>query len=146
MDLSSIPKQYGGDLDWKWNDMPNLDEPARELLKPLETPPAEGETKPSLLKGPVLFKGDHIEILGKVHGESRKSNIPVPTPSGSASAPAQDEKTDPEKPQSNDTPAEKPAETTDGSTTENEKVSVDDVGAEKLANGGGSAPTQTVSA
>ncbi|KAH8423542.1 SEC14 family lipid-binding protein [Aspergillus melleus] len=143
MDPSSIPKQYGGDLDWKWNDMPNLDEPAREVLSPLETPPAEGETKPSLLKGPVLFKGDHIEVLGKANGESRKSNIPVPA---SAPAPAQAEKSDSEKPQSNDTPAEKAAETTDDSTTENEKVSADDVAAEKQANGGVEAPTQTVSA
>lgn len=78
MDPSSIPKQYGGDLDWKWGEMPNLDEPARELLSPLESPPGEGETRPQLLKGPVLFKGDEIEILGKEDGKSRKSTIPVP--------------------------------------------------------------------
>lgn len=78
MDPSSIPKQYGGELDWKWGDMPYLDEPARELLSPLETPPAEGETRPGFMKGPVLFKGDEIEILGKANGESRRRTIPVP--------------------------------------------------------------------
>lgn len=78
MDPSSIPKQYGGELDWKWGDMPYLDEPARELLSPLETPPAEGETRPGFMKGPVLFKGDEIEILGKVDGETRRRTVPVP--------------------------------------------------------------------
>lgn len=78
MDPSNIPKQYGGQLAWKWGDMPNLDEPARELIHPLETPPAEGQTRPGFTKGPLLFKGDEIEILGKVDGKSRRSTIPVP--------------------------------------------------------------------
>ncbi|KAF9891219.1 hypothetical protein FE257_004783 [Aspergillus nanangensis] len=78
MDPSSIPKQYGGDLEWQWGDMPSLDEETRHLIGALETPPADGETRPGLTKGPVLFKGDHIEILGKVNGESRQRNIPVP--------------------------------------------------------------------
>lgn len=79
MDPSSIPKQYGGDLDWKWGDMPNLDEEARQVVGALETPAAEGETKPSFIKGPVLFNGDTIEVLGKVNGESRKSTLPAGT-------------------------------------------------------------------
>lgn len=78
MDVANIPKQYGGDLDWKWGDMPNLDEPARELIGGIESGPAEGESKSEYTKGPVLFKGDHIEVLGKVNGESRKHSIPVP--------------------------------------------------------------------
>ncbi|RAH73064.1 SEC14 family lipid-binding protein [Aspergillus aculeatinus CBS 121060] len=79
MDPSSIPKQYGGDLDWKWGDMPNLDGEARQVVGALETPAAEGETKPSFIKGPVLFNGDTIEVLGKVNGESRKSTLPAGT-------------------------------------------------------------------
>lgn len=86
MDPSSIPKQYGGELDWKWGDMPYLDEPARELVYPLETPPAEGETRPGFTKGPLLFKGDEIEILGKVDGKSRHSIIPVPKKAASTEA------------------------------------------------------------
>ncbi|KAL3457195.1 CRAL-TRIO domain-containing protein [Aspergillus heterothallicus] len=78
MDPSSIPKQYGGELDWQWGDMPNLDEPAREIVGALETAPAEGKNKPSFIKGPVLFKGDHVQIIGKENGTSRQTNVPVP--------------------------------------------------------------------
>lgn len=80
MDVANIPKQYGGDLDWKWGDMPNLDEPARELVGGIESDTAEGkgEGESGYTRGPVLFKGDHIEVLGKVNGESRQRSIPVP--------------------------------------------------------------------
>ncbi|KAL2220143.1 putative phosphatidylinositol transporter [Thermoascus aurantiacus ATCC 26904] len=78
MDPSSIPKQYGGELDWEWGDMPNLDEPARQLAGGLEIPPKPGEKKPGFVKGPVLFKGDHIEVLGTEGGKNRRMNIPVP--------------------------------------------------------------------
>lgn len=89
MDPTTIPKQYGGQLDWQWGDMPNLDDEARKLVGGLETPPAEGETKPNFIKGPVLFKGDHVEILGKVNGESRKHSVPVPaSPAAESTTPA----------------------------------------------------------
>ena len=78
MEPSSIPKQYGGELDWQWGDMPNLDEPARELIGALETAPADGQTKPGFIKGPVLFKGDKVEVLGKENGKSRATTVPVP--------------------------------------------------------------------
>ncbi|PYH48769.1 SEC14 family lipid-binding protein [Aspergillus saccharolyticus JOP 1030-1] len=109
MEPSSIPKQYGGDLDWKWGDMPNFDEEARQVIGALETPPAEGETKPTFIKGPVLFNGDNIEILGKVNGESRKSTIPAGSTAQQgepASAPVQE------------APAQEPSEV----PAENEKV------------------------
>lgn len=78
MDPSSFPKQYGGELDWQWGDMPNLDEPASELLQNLEQAPAEGKTKKEILKGPMLFKGDKVEVLGTENGKSRRVTIPVP--------------------------------------------------------------------
>ncbi|KAL4907556.1 hypothetical protein BDW74DRAFT_149421 [Aspergillus multicolor] len=78
MEVSSIPKQYGGELEWQWGDMPYLDEPAREIIGALETAPAESQTKPGFIKGPVLFKSDRIEILGKENGKSRETTIPVP--------------------------------------------------------------------
>lgn len=78
MDPSSFPKQYGGELDWQWGDMPNLDEPAHELLQGLEQPPTEGKTKKEILKGPMLFKGDKIEVLGTEDGKERRLDIPVP--------------------------------------------------------------------
>jgi hypothetical protein len=58
--------------------MPHLDEPAQELLKGLEQEPAEGQTRKGLLKGPVLFKGDVIEVLGTENGKDRRSTVPVP--------------------------------------------------------------------
>ncbi|KAJ5995070.1 hypothetical protein N7481_002047 [Penicillium waksmanii] len=78
MEPSSIPKQYGGELEWKWGEMPHLDEPAQELLKGLEQEPAEGNTRRGLLKGPVLFKGDVVEVLGTEDGKDRRATIPVP--------------------------------------------------------------------
>ncbi|KAL4784175.1 CRAL-TRIO domain-containing protein [Aspergillus varians] len=78
MEPSSIPKQYGGELNWQWGDMPYLDEPARELIGALETAPTEGQTKPGFTKGPVLFKGDKVEIIGKENGKSRETIVPMP--------------------------------------------------------------------
>ncbi|KAJ5786148.1 uncharacterized protein N7503_011360 [Penicillium pulvis] len=122
MDPASIPKQYGGELEWQWGDMPNLDEPASELLKGAQV--QEGDKK-SLLKGPMLFKGDQIEVLGTENGKDRRNTIPVPT--------AQ------QKPMSEATEiADKPTESASDAEstpvpTENEKVAVniDQVSAEE---------------
>jgi hypothetical protein len=78
MEPSSIPKQYGGELDWTWGEMPNLDEPARELLQGLEQDQVEGEKRKDILKGPVLFEGDHLKVLGTIDGKERRETIPVP--------------------------------------------------------------------
>lgn len=42
VDLKDLPKDYGGELDWKFEDEPLLDEDAKQVL---------GE----LPKGPVIF-------------------------------------------------------------------------------------------
>lgn len=73
MDTSSIPKQYGGDLDWKWGDMPNLDDEAKSVIGGVASAGAGGEC----LKGPMTFQGDKIEVLGRENGESRRREIPV---------------------------------------------------------------------
>jgi hypothetical protein len=78
MEPSSIPKQYGGELDWAWGDMPNLDEPSRELLRGIEQPLAEGQTRKNILKGPILFNGDHLQVLGTVDGTNRREIVPIP--------------------------------------------------------------------
>lgn len=75
MEPSSIPKQYGGDLEWQWGDMPNLDEPAKEKLQGIEQ---TVEGKKELMKGPMLFKGENIEVLGSQNGKDRRETIPVP--------------------------------------------------------------------
>ena len=116
MDVANIPKQYGGDLDWKWGDMPNLDEPARELIGGIETGPAEGEGKSKYTRGPVLFKGDHIEVLGKVNGESRQRLIPVPFKQDASAENGTISKQDGEKPAQIDSTANSsmaPSEDTD---------------------------------
>ena len=82
MEPSSFPTQYGGELEWKWGDMPNLDEPARELVGALETAPAEGKSKRGFIKGPVLFNDNKIEVLGTVNGDKRREVIPVPEKKG----------------------------------------------------------------
>lgn len=78
MEPSSIPKSYGGKLDWSWGDMPNLDDPSRELLRGIEQPLADGQTRKDILKGPVLFNGDHLQVLGTVDGKERREVVPIP--------------------------------------------------------------------
>jgi hypothetical protein len=79
MDPSSIPKQYGGNLDWEWGDVPNLDGPARGLAGGLEIPPKGRGGKPDFVRGPLLFDGDKVRVLGTVDGKPRRLEIPVVT-------------------------------------------------------------------
>ncbi|KAL2820468.1 CRAL-TRIO domain-containing protein [Aspergillus cavernicola] len=140
MEPSSIPTQYGGELDWQWGDMPALDESAREVIGALETAPAEGQTKPSFVKGPVLFKGDRVEIIGKENGKSRESSVPVPQSKFSevTNAPP----TQPEEKETKPAPAEEETEISE--KTEIEKPESE---SEPLPNGGTtSLPAQTVAA
>jgi hypothetical protein len=78
MEPESIPSQYGGALDFKWGDLPNMDDAARELAGGLESPPTTEGGKPGFLKGPVRFFNDHIEVLGSDQGKPRRERIPVP--------------------------------------------------------------------
>lgn len=80
MEPSSIPSQYGGTLDFKWGDLPVLDDAARELAGGILSPAGEGE-KPQYLKGPMRYLGDRIEVLGTDQGKPRRQTIPT---SGSA--------------------------------------------------------------
>ncbi|EED17571.1 phosphatidylinositol transporter, putative [Talaromyces stipitatus ATCC 10500] len=78
MEPSSIPSQYGGTLDFKWGDLPNMDDAARALAGGLESPPTTPGGKPAFLKGPVRFFDDHIQVLGTDQGKPRRAIIPVP--------------------------------------------------------------------
>ncbi|KAI1983429.1 hypothetical protein LOZ53_005858 [Ophidiomyces ophidiicola] len=95
MEPSSIPKRFGGELDWEWEDMPNLDEPARELVGTLENlgPTADGELtttnieketskteeerKKNFTKGPIAWVKDRIEIFGSIGGKTRRKTVHV---------------------------------------------------------------------
>lgn len=91
MDPSSIPKQYGGDLDWTWGDMPNLDQPAKDLIGGAESGSGEGGKK-EFLKGPMLFDGEGIRVLGREkkggEGGERRWDIPAAANGATAAAPA----------------------------------------------------------
>lgn len=88
MEPSSIPSQYGGTLDFKWGDLPNLDDAARALAGGLESPPTTEGGKPVFLKGPVRFFNDHMEVLGSDQGKPRRANIPVPPQAATTAAAA----------------------------------------------------------
>ncbi|KAF9005447.1 CRAL/TRIO domain-containing protein [Cyathus striatus] len=45
---ADLPKAYGGELEWKFEDEPNLDEPAKDLIKEVS-------------KGPVIFSNGTTE-------------------------------------------------------------------------------------
>ena len=119
MDPSSFPKAYGGELDWQWGDMPNLDEPARELLQGLEQPAAEGQTKREILKGPMMFKGDKIEVLGTEGDKERRMSVPVPKSEVQTNGTTLSESTD--------ATANGDVESQPTPAPENEKVGLDDV-------------------
>ncbi|EPS34437.1 hypothetical protein PDE_09401 [Penicillium oxalicum 114-2] len=132
MEPSSIPKQYGGELEWQWGGMPNLDAPAHELLHSLEQPAADGSSKKELLKGPILFKGDKIEVLGTVDGTPRRQTIPVPqTPVSAQTAQvAEDAPPAPEKglaESAQQVPANGAVESATDPVPDNEKAGLDAV-------------------
>lgn len=112
MEPSSIPSQYGGTLDFKWGDLPNMDDAARTLAGGLESPPTTKGGKPVFLKGPVRFFNDHIEVLGSDQGKPRRDSIRVPpttattTEEPAAAAQVSDEKVEQVE------PAAAPVETT----------------------------------
>ncbi|KAK2811436.1 hypothetical protein FQN50_002059 [Emmonsiellopsis sp. PD_5] len=90
MDPANIPKQYGGELEWEWGDMPSLDEPAKEIASAMaqvgprgdKEIPADvevvGDTRKEFVKGPVMWNGDSVDILGSVGGAERRRNIHIP--------------------------------------------------------------------
>jgi hypothetical protein len=99
MEPSSIPRQYGGELDFEFGDFPILDEAARTLVGGIESPPAEGQTKPVYPKGPIRFSVEKgAELLGtEDDGSPRRLQIPVPqaktasTIDGATAAPKEEE-------------------------------------------------------
>ncbi|PGH04924.1 hypothetical protein GX51_03220 [Blastomyces parvus] len=93
MDPNNIPKQYGGELDWNWGDMPSLDEPAKELAGVLTrvgekgtnevsaadlSTPVTGDTKTDFVKGPVAWTGETVEIMGSLGGADRRRTLTIP--------------------------------------------------------------------
>ena len=53
IDAQNLPKAYGGELEWTFEDEPSLDEDARKAVS--------GE----MPRGPVVFVDGRVERLGK---------------------------------------------------------------------------------
>ncbi|PGH19672.1 hypothetical protein AJ80_03827 [Polytolypa hystricis UAMH7299] len=84
MDPTCFPKQYGGELEWEWGNQPSLDAPAKELAGVLDCVGERGDAdyttgeRNGYVKGPVVWHGDRMEILGSVDGKERRRTIEVP--------------------------------------------------------------------
>ncbi|OJJ36081.1 hypothetical protein ASPWEDRAFT_41318 [Aspergillus wentii DTO 134E9] len=72
IDPSNLPKEYGGELHWHWQDLPNLDAPARELVDGLYHKTYRGDI---FAKGPVVFQDGCIKLLGNVDGKPRRNDF-----------------------------------------------------------------------
>lgn len=72
IDASNLPVEYGGTLDWKWQDMPNLDGPMRDLVHELYDASGQGN---EIAKGPVSFQDGCIQLLGTEKGQPRRNQF-----------------------------------------------------------------------
>lgn len=66
MDPKCIPRKYGGQLDWQWGDMPDLDQ---ETLSALERDGNKG-----WVKGPALWLNNERIVVGSENGKLRRSD------------------------------------------------------------------------
>lgn len=65
MDPASIPKKYGGKLNWQWGDIPDLDEETRSAL--------ERDGNRGWVKGPALWLNNERIVVGSENGKLRRS-------------------------------------------------------------------------
>ena len=72
IDPPNLPKDYGGELEWQWQDLPNLDGPARELMDKLHQDTVEGQVFP---KGPIIFEKGCIRLLGTIDRKPRRDGF-----------------------------------------------------------------------
>lgn len=66
MEPSSIPKKYGGQLNWAWGDSPDLDQETREAL--------ERDGHKGWVKGPALWLNNKRIVVGSENGKARRSD------------------------------------------------------------------------
>lgn len=66
MSPDSIPKKYGGNLDWRWGDVPDLDNEMREIL--------ERDGNKGWVKGPALWLNNERVVVGSENGKLRRSD------------------------------------------------------------------------
>ncbi|RMZ80514.1 hypothetical protein DV737_g2905, partial [Chaetothyriales sp. CBS 132003] len=66
MDPKDIPTRYGGQLEWEWGRLPDVDEPARVAL--------ERSGGPSWITGPCLWLDNKRVVVGSEKGKPRQSH------------------------------------------------------------------------
>lgn len=66
MEPSCIPKKYGGNLNWAWGDVPDLDQETREAL--------EKDGHKGWVKGPALWLNNERIVVGSENGKLRRSD------------------------------------------------------------------------
>lgn len=66
MDPTSIPKKYGGQLNWAWGDIPDLDDETRTAL--------ERDGNKGWVKGPALWLNNERIVVGSQDGKLRRSD------------------------------------------------------------------------
>ncbi len=69
MDPKDFPKRYGGELNWDWGDMPNLDEETRTAL--------EGDGNKGWVRGPCLWLDGKRVPVGTEKGKPRRPLVEV---------------------------------------------------------------------
>lgn len=69
---SDLPIEYGGELEWKWQDQPNLDQSARHLVDEVYQKTDRGEV---FSKGPLVFQDGCIRLVGSLHGLPRRNSF-----------------------------------------------------------------------
>lgn len=67
-DPDSIPRLYGGNLDWEFGQTPNLDDDTRQLL---------GGFPDEWVRGPMIWDGTKATALGSVKGKARHEVVAV---------------------------------------------------------------------
>ncbi|ETN40374.1 uncharacterized protein HMPREF1541_04651 [Cyphellophora europaea CBS 101466] len=65
MDPKDIPKQYGGQLDFQWGDLPHLDDEAKAAV--------ETDGKQGWIAGPCLWLDHKRIVVGSENGKPRRS-------------------------------------------------------------------------
>ena len=65
MDPESIPKRYGGKLDFEWGQIPNLDDEAKKVLS--------SDGNDGWLRGPCLYLDHTRVVVGAENGKLRRS-------------------------------------------------------------------------
>ncbi|EXJ79828.1 hypothetical protein A1O3_08113 [Capronia epimyces CBS 606.96] len=69
METKDFPKRYGGDLEWEWGDLPDLDDKTRAAV--------ETDGNKGWVPGPCLWLGGQRVVVGSVNGKLRCSDAEV---------------------------------------------------------------------